>query len=353
MGNTVIGSGVFMTTLLKRQGHMQWRMLRFLMEKVDDNPVDSLSTIPLGNENVFPVCNTFDLAKISDLPAPPMTHDLRTPPIKPPDHQAGALVSRLILNGFPKSGLHFAAQMVLPTLRPFMVVNWIGTFEHQGWSAEWRDTQRAVKVLEVMDGGSFVIGHVGYHEDIVTAMRDRNAGMVFIFRDLRDVVASIKRHLEKPHGQTWIHEGRRDYLDIEGDENRTLAIVEGFGEYAGVMERWAQYAPWLERHNVLPMPYEFMTYFPDAAYRLCLRFILGQATIPFNLVANLVEADVVDHGKTVIQFMENKNASPTYVQGKVGSWRGIFTPRVRAAFDATGGSEWLVRLGYERSVEWE
>jgi len=318
---------------------MEWRMIRFLMWKTN------------GHSPTLP----YRVAEIGDIDAPPLTDALRPAPQgRPPPWELGVTGARLILNGFPKAGLHLAERFVLPLMRAFLVENWIGVVEQHGWSTRIKpDISRTLELVRWLDSGTFVKGHLPYHSDLAAEMERGHIGMVLVIRDLRDVACSIKRHLEKPPRAHWVHPGRDEFMTLPEGEARLLAVINGFGEYPGMMERWRGYARWLERPYVLPLQYEFMMECPRWAYELIARFIVGLGFPVNGLTVQMVRADVDRHWVLVERFLADPSRSATYVQGRVGAWREEFTPSVRQAFDDTGGSEWLVRLGYEQTAEWE
>ena len=199
--------------------------------------------------------------------------------------------------------------------------------------------------------GTFVKSHTGYREEFIEVMGEQEIGMVFIFRDLRDVLCSTKRHLEQENGQHYIHPGRVLFNKLEGDEARLLALLEGFGPWGGLFERWEMYAPWLEQENVLPMPFEFMRLYPRQAVSLFIRYALGRSVLPNGWQIGLYDDDLERHVTFTIDQMKKTQLSATFIKGQVGSWKEEFTPRVKEAFKAKAG-DWLQRLGYEDSEDW-
>lgn len=347
-----MGGGAFMTTVADEERDLKFRFIRFLIYQLDGlRP--AYEKIPLGKGRFFDVLNQFDLTDVVFTTAVDDNADYR-PPVNPPqDARAVAMSVKVILNGFPKAGLHLCEQMARLSLKPFLFENWIGSFGENSWSMEWKFVEKAIQFLDLQTMGTFVKGHIGWREDIIEAMERNRTGMVFIFRDLRDVACSIKRHVLQEKGQQWIHPGRVEFVDMGDPEAQLIAVLEGWNEFGGLIERWEQYAPWLETENVLPMPYEFMRLEPEAAYQLFIRYALGQAALPNGILPGLFQNDLDRHTTLTAKYMNDRERSPTYIKGKVGGWREEFTPRVREIFDDLGGSKWLVKLGYEQSEDWQ
>ena len=54
----------------------------------------------------------------------------------------------------------------------------------------------------------------------------------------------------------------------------------------------------------------------------------------------------------MVEEMARKDPSPTFRKGNSGEWREHFTPKVKAAFKAQGGGDWLQQYGYEAAKDW-
>ena len=79
---------------------------------------------------------------------------------------------------------------------------------------------------------------------------------MFVYRDLRDVAVSQAHHILNEDDKRFVHPDKAAYRDL-GCFSRVLrAVIEGMGNYPGVVDRWKLYAPWLDREWVCPVRFE-------------------------------------------------------------------------------------------------
>jgi hypothetical protein len=234
---------------------------------------------------------------------------------------------------------------------PFMSRNWVGTFDRNAWSTIWDGMERTKVMLEWMTLGSFTKGHIGYHDELVALLREHHIGMLFVFRDLRDVVVSQYYHITSMDRAQFLHPGRDDYLALEDKEAIMVAIIEGLGEWPGIFDRWELYAPWLEVHGVLPLPFEFMRLHQEEAATVLVQWATMLGLYQGNVKAALLPGPLKEQVDYIMQGVAQTGNSATFRKGAVGDWREEFTPRVKEAFKANDPG-WLVRLGYEVDNQW-
>jgi hypothetical protein len=190
-----------------------------------------------------------------------------------------------------------------------------------------------------------MMGHCGYLPYYEQAFEDNNTCVLFIYRDLRDVAVSLTYHIENPDRESFKHPGRDEYLALPSHEDRLKAVIEGFGEWPGVIERWDLYEGWLHSKAVLPIRYEDMRENPgEVAGRVLdyviLRTVKGSGEIPIVVKDNFIAA--IDHAAAQLQTTDR---SGSFRKGIVGGWMEEFTPEINDLFNSLVGDR-LERLGY-------
>lgn len=259
-------------------------------------------------------------------------------------------IPTLYLNGFPKSGLHLAVRYVLgmdlkahnPTY------NWMGT---NPWTVEMSNLHIWGKNVATLQEGEFVKGHTGYLKTIEALFIMLGIGVVFVYRDLRDVVVSQMFHVLNKDDERYKHPNKALYQSMKSNEDVMLAIIEGADKYDGIISRWETYAPWLDSEWILPLRYEEM---------ISNQYNTANKIYDYSLDIMQKSSDIVgvappEFRNIMLQRMigeaNNRKMSPTYRKGKSGGWRDHFTPKVIDSFKRHDNG-WLVKLGYEESEDW-
>lgn len=259
---------------------------------------------------------------------------------------------RILVNGFPKSGLHLATLLARCVVTDAAVPTaWGGTFQLNAWSTEWLPATKVFPTLSRIVDNSFLKGHVGYSPRIEQYLFWHGVSMAFVFRDPRDVLVSQSFHVLADDDGRFTHPGKSVFRALATHEDVLLACLEGIGPYAGLFERWSLYANWLAVSWVFKLRFEDMRLRPDETARRFAAYVyerLGQAN---GLDVKLPE-DVLDEAVGhMTRAMKRTELSPTFRKGNVGDWRDHFTPRVKTAFKLRAG-DWLERLGYEDNDDW-
>ena len=190
------------------------------------------------------------------------------------------------------------------------------------------------------------MGHLGYRPSFEKAFEAMGTCMLFVYRDLRDVAVSQTYHIENEDDVRFKHPGKEIYQKMESHEARIQAVVEGIEEYAGIVERWELYAPWLEVAWVLPIRFEDMRTEPKKVAHKVVDYVF-QRTMQHNDFLNLMIAE--DYKKTIERAIDQMGIRETgsFRAGRQGDWRREFTPEITESFNNSGGSAWLKSLGYE------
>ena len=264
-----------------------------------------------------------------------------------------AYAPKWVLNGFPKSGLHLLVLYLEPVANPQMEEegpfkkNWGGTFYDHSWTSRWAPMEQALYKFGRVTDQHFLRSHTGYSDEVERFLYYLGAAHVFVYRDLRDVAVSQAYHILNDDDERFVHPAKAAYRALGGFEEVLRAVIEGRGDYPGVMDRWRLYAPWLE-----------------CAWTLCLRFedLIGDREaqairiLEYGLerVARIWERKVQirpDAFEMVVRLMaENSRRTeraPTYRRGAAGAWREHFTPELCDRFRQTDPEGALEDLGYE------
>lgn len=194
-------------------------------------------------------------------------------------------------------------------------------------------------------------GHCGYDMDVDAFLNFLGILHIFVYRDLRDVAVSLAFHILAADNKKIFHPDPGLYRKLGEFEKILAAVIEGIDIYPGVVERWKLYEPWLEVDWVLKLSFEEMiNETRESATKILQYMILRLATI-FASEA-VVDTEIA---KRTVDLMERSalrtHHSPTFRQGKVGSWREHFTQEHVDLFKETDPG-WLVRLGYEEDDNW-
>lgn len=282
----------------------------------------------------------------------------KSQPAKAGDPESGKAVleQRIYVNGFPKSGTHLTERWVQNLAAPLTKRPWVGSFSGNAWTTEWTNLDTLPELFgEVFPGGGYLKGHCGWHPDIARSLWKGRIAVLFVYRDLRDVAVSQAFHVldtrkGKEGGDRLIHPGKADFQALDTFEDVLVAVIEGLGQWAGLIERWEHYAGWLNEKWVYPLRFEDMVNHPQETAGLVIRYVYGMTAKYYGLKVTLNPDDYRVTVKRMVAAGQRKDTT-TFRKGKTGGWRKHFTPRVKAAFMREAG-DWLQRLGYEKEAVW-
>lgn len=268
-----------------------------------------------------------------------------------------SLRPRLYVSAMPKSGLHMATQMVeavIAKMPPtvYGTHHWAGTFKHNGFGGEIEDVDQLLYLLSLLRPGCFYQGHCAFVPSIQTFLRMASIPHVFVYRDLRDVAVSQAFHILDEVGDRFQHPAKRMFRAM-GFDATLRAVIEGLGPYPGVMARWPMYAGWLEADMTLAVRFGDVLAEPrEWAGRILNHAI--QHTKPIEWITGAkIERGWFDRAVDgMMDLHARPELSPTYREGKTGSWREHFTDEHKELFKATDADGWIVRLGFEGSEDW-
>ena len=265
--------------------------------------------------------------------------------------------ARVYANGFPKSGTHLLEQMVQTMLYPVRFADvegqrkgpWAGSFYDHSWTKHWAPTPAIYRRLGFLRDGHYMKGHMGYRQDIETFLWGLGCAVVFIYRDLRDVAVSLTHHIITRGGS----HSHPEWYEVLGFDGALTAVIRGLHQYDGVVERWEEYAGWLDVEWVMSIRYEDVLANRREVCGDVIRYIVGHnaqfrgyhATIPEEEFERAVDA--------MVENSLDTEHSPTFRKGVAGGWREVFRPWHVDEFKKSDANGWLVKLGYEDDEDWQ
>jgi hypothetical protein len=260
---------------------------------------------------------------------------------------------RIVLNGFPKAGLHLAASLLEPVmaLAPDSEIwgkpGWTGTFAGNSWTNERIRQEVTCYRLSRLPEGHYMKGHIGWSPEIEQFLYYFGATHVFLVRDFRDVVVSQAHHILDKGS----HPDKELYRSMEDLNRVLLSIVNGIEGYPGIFDRWEEYAPWLDVEWSELLTFEEMRYKPEEAAKKMIAFSYGR-------LAQVMDASVIANQEAFQQYIDKMVESSrerdtvTFRKGVSGGWKEVFTDEIKQAFKRADKNNWLVRLGYEKDHNW-
>jgi hypothetical protein len=256
---------------------------------------------------------------------------------------------RAYINAFPKCGTHLGELIISAIANPMNTSRgpWAGCFRDHSWTTHWIPDKQVFRQLGFIRDGTYAKGHLGYREDVMHFLWGIGAAVVFIYRDLRDVAVSLTHHIL--NGQT--HSHPEWYKDM-GFDAALLAVIQGLGQYAGIVDRWEQYAGWLDIDWIYTVKYEDLVEQREEQCGEILKYVLGHAG-RFRGYAIEIPPEEYELGvKRMVRRSRRTDLSPTFRKGQTGEWREAFKLGHKVAFRRTDDAGWLVKLGYEESQDW-
>ena len=266
-----------------------------------------------------------------------------------------------LINGLPKSGLHMIALMIAPLAnpprdKPWYRPDWWGDLFNV-WCLPFKDDAEMrgqFYKLARLQPGEYVRAHAAYRADVADFIDKCGVSHVFIYRDPRDVAISHAYHVISTDRNVE-HDSKTFYRLIDhlhGFDEVLMATIEGIGGYAGTLERWEMFSPWLDCERVLSVKFEDAIADREKAARDILMYGVNRINdaleLNWKLDGNAFNAGVAEMVKT--SLMTEK--SQTFRKGLSGEWRKEFKPQHVEAFKRHDVNDWLVKLGYEDSPDW-
>jgi hypothetical protein len=264
-------------------------------------------------------------------------------PINPP---------KLFICGFPKSGMHLAVRYALGMLTQWDPEdNWYGT---NAWDNEpnVKILEGAALVLGSVKRGQYIKGHLAYVQAVESVLQILGFGLMFVYRDLRDVIVSQAYHFMSEDEVRFIFK-HRDYYQGMSKEEIMLRAINGDENIDGIIERWEKFAGWLDCDWILPMRFEEMVLKRERAAKRFFEYVYNKALEDSGVEVQKLDDRIRKAAlHCILAESEQKEMSVTFRKGKVGQWKHEFTPAVKAAFKERDVNNWLVELGYAKDKDW-
>lgn len=254
-----------------------------------------------------------------------------------------SLNSPVLINSFPKSGTHLLFQIleIIPNLKSY------GTFLASTPSIPHRKRSKAKICREINRTvpGELLRSHLFYDNVYVEALRNKNVVHYFIYRDPRDVAISEAFFLT--YNYRW-HSIHRYYRALRSDNERIAFSILGVKGasfpfyYPNIAKRFQNYQGWINRKDVLSIQFEDLrSRHNEDLIRTLISFYCEHSATQWN------EDDLVEKSLKNI----NPKRSPTFREGKIGSWKTIFTKYHKKIMKQVAG-QLLIDLGYENDFNW-
>jgi len=258
---------------------------------------------------------------------------------------------KLYLNGFPKSGTHLSDSMAVNIMTQANPEdNWMGNLDNSGFGVGLIHVDSFQKMLEEVPMHRYVKGHLAWDKNIAQSFIDNHWCKVFIFRDFRDVAASMAHHARNDKEGTRFPE-KEKYEEMEFNEV-LKRVITGDETIDGVMDRWELYAPWLNEDWVLKFDYGDILENKESACEWFIRYLLDKTGQYLGISTTLDGDEYNRMMHRMMNRLEHPEKSPTYRNGKTGEWKEHFTEEHKRLFKESDKNNWLIRLGYENDRNW-
>ncbi|MGC4375442.1 glycosyltransferase [Fictibacillus sp. Mic-4] len=257
--------------------------------------------------------------------------------LKPANNGKG--FTGFFLNTVPKSGTHLLKQILLGIPGAFHDP-YKDMFE--GLPAQLEDH---LKVLSTIKNNEFLSGHIYYSKEWHDMLENFKMKQILLIRDPRDVAVSLSYFIDRlpqyPLYEKFTKTGmtqKEKILDIiQGVQLKTFF-------YPNIHDYFSSFWKWNGKNRVLTVKYEDFMTSKEACNKAMVRlskFIWEDAHPPLAH-DQLIEC----MGKNI-----NPKRSPTFRQGKIGSWRKEFDEEMKEVFKSVAG-DLLIELGYETDKNW-
>lgn len=266
-------------------------------------------------------------------------------------HQALNAAPILFANSFPKSGTHLLVQVLDGFTRIGPAVNSglpaIVTF--QGATGHRRKSGEISRDIERLIPGDIAYGHLFADEVYSHFLCSQRFSSYFILRDPRDVVVSHVHYItDMAPGHIHHRFYRQGLPDFNARLRFSIMGDQGTGHEPGMTSlpdigaRLKPYLNWLDEQEVLSLHFENLV----TQTRQTIEKILNHA-VRKGFVVEKPRDEALD----ILESNIDPARSPTFRNGKTGSWREAFNEENKQLFKEMTG-DILIRLGYEKNTNW-
>jgi len=252
----------------------------------------------------------------------------------------------LFANSFPKSGTHLLTQVLqgFPRFGPAADSGLPAVVTFEGDTGQARPAAAILADLERFLPGDIGYGHLHAMPEVVDCLCQAGFAAYFILRDPRDVVVSHVHYITEMDPNHIHHAYYTNELRTFDERLRTsiLGLPGVEIPFPDIAARFAPFLGWLELPAVLTLRFE--DFIQDRAETLGRVF---DHAVTRGFASRLERSAAI----AVLEASIDPQRSPTFRSGKVGSWRARFSPDNTRLFKQVAG-DLLVRLGYERNLDW-
>lgn len=253
-----------------------------------------------------------------------------------------------MLNSFPKAGLHLLALMCGAFLSGMQdeMINTIWSGINSSWALEPLDLNDRLYKLSRLKDGELIFSHSVYNKKLVDFLWYCGTGVVFLYRDPRDIAVSQTFHiLNKDDGLA--HPDKELYRDLGSFDAALEAVIVGLGKYPGVMDRWEHYAEWLDVPWVLSVRFEDLRTEPIEWAERIFSYALNRLAMMFNRKVEVEPESLRIVAEKMVELGNMTENSSTFRAGRIGDWRSTFTEQHIELFKESDRGGWMEKLGYE------
>ena len=235
----------------------------------------------------------------------------------------------------------------------FCLISLIGTFELLGQSLI-RDNQgnKQIILLTIPKCGTYLLTkclrllgtkpnayHLTYNKDLDLELTHRNVVKFFIYRDPRDQVVSLAYWLGyNPQDANF------DSQLLDLIVNGSWAVPHISVKILNVADLYKKFMPWKNSLDVYTVRFEDLI------------GPLGGGTEEAQLkeIKNIARHCSITLRRGLLKEVSKNlfgTRYTTFREGKIGSWKTYFTPKIKEVFKSVAG-QLLVDLGYEKDLNW-
>jgi len=246
-------------------------------------------------------------------------------------------------NAMPKAGSHLIGQVLqgLPQFGPFMFTpaNKLNRGPH---NSKLNVHQIAARIRNLMPG-EVAYANIPAREEFTSLLKAPGMATIYVYRDPRDLVVSRVFYATEMHEGHALH----DYLahSLKSMEERLDLFILGQPELdlRSLRQRYDRQMGWFDHPEVLCIRFEDLILDRRPTLLAILQFIKRRgfkSSMPDERCIDLMEQAIVPQ------------KSPTFRRGQPGNWKEYFSEQNKRHFRETTG-DLLVRLGYEKSDDWQ
>jgi hypothetical protein len=175
-------------------------------------------------------------------------------------------------------------------------------------------------------------GHIAYHDQYHSFFEGENFRHIFMFRDPRDIVVSLRNYIINPKRDGTFHAYKK-YLELfDSEDDQIMGCIQGFKANDGFVWRdigftMSSFFGWVNQPEVLCLRYEDLC--PTSPIReVVIQRILNH--LRFHPSTSETIDEICETGMTT-------DESITFRKGQAGTWREKFNKEHKEAFRTVCG----------------